>query len=347
MTLKLPINFDTVYGGMCRDRNRIIAVMSSDKKLPWLFNNFIPLVMYGSYNVHNYDTSNYYEVFDIYDQVIDLQLFEIGEVKDIQNALESNCYIIACWDRYFIRGTPEYLKDHLIHEVLIYGYDSENRLLYFHDSAINGKEYDVGIISVDSFFEAIGNINKTIYSKESTQWQIAFGHPFSKFSIKNNNIDINLRKIFFDFYNNYQGKKIDLHKSSESQQFYYGLNIFEGLHNILEEIKDGVFDASSKINAVWSIKLLSRYMENNVQRFYYLMDKGWIEWQGELLESYKRLSIDLLVLFNLINKIIFKRKSKDIFQAYELLECTKKNYTANLLLTIKLISKSLRKEINL
>lgn len=57
----------------------------------------------------------------------------------IKDSINNNLYVYLYADRFNLERTSEYNKEHLIHEVFIYGYDEEKQIFYLADNVQNGK----------------------------------------------------------------------------------------------------------------------------------------------------------------------------------------------------------------
>lgn len=345
MKKRLPINNDVIYAGMCRDRNRIITALTNPNNVTWYINNFIPILMYNTYNIHCYDTSNYYEVFDIYDKVLNINIVDNCDfnIKTMTEAIANERYVVTNWDRFYVNNTAEYGKSHLIHEALIYGYNQEEEIVYFHDSALNGEEFGFGIISFNEFESALSNIVELTNKNESKKWQAAFAHPHAVFGIKSANEDINIRKIFHELSGQIEGKRtLVIDKDAGSKEFLHGIAVFDGIGNLITQYKSNVgFDLENREIAVWSIKLLADYMLTMGEKMKYIADKGFVFGINDMTETFHNISKELMMLHNVFKKYLTFRKERDALNAEGLVIKIKAEYVELLEFIIGKFYKSL------
>lgn len=346
----LPLNRELVYGGMCRDRNRLIAITAYLNNLPWYLNNFIPHIMYNTYNIHCYETDNSYEIFDIYDQVAEFSFLKIknNDLSPIFEALINNEYVLVNWDRYFVKETQNFMKNHEYHEALIYGFDSDKQVLYFHGSMINEKEFDVGEISYKDFLKSISESNNMVSQLEAKHWQYAFGHPFCKFSVNNNETKINLRKMFYKYYTQLRGfQDVQEFNDHESRKHYRGgIAIFDGIYQLLKEAERNNQFLVTHGNALWSIKLMSEHIKSHELRFKYLFDHSFTVEDRVLLNKIDSLSKKVMILYVLLKKYSVFNSKKDIKKCFNLLNEIRSEYIEMLSKCMKIIQNSIECKIS-
>ncbi|GAA0383120.1 hypothetical protein [Paenibacillus motobuensis] len=324
--------------------NRLIAIMANSSAMPWYINNFIPQVMYDNFNIHCYDTDNTYEVFSIYDEAAELNNFKFDDnVQTIVNLLNNNEYVLVHWDRFYVKQTTDYLCNHEYHEALIYGYDSDKRVFYFHDSLINNKDYDIDEISYDDICLSLKDSIIRTQELEATHWQFAFGHPFSSFSIRSNLPEINLRKIYHDFYTQLRGSEIEFnYEGGEKRKYYNGMMIFNGLELLLETLEKNI-TLTDFTQGIWSIKLMSQHVKSHTIRFKYLIDNGYFSNDQEIFNQIDRVSSKLLILFSLISKYTMTHISRDLIRCREQLLVIKEEYFNLLSRATNLIETTMKK----
>lgn len=258
MRKELPINVNIPYSGMIRDRNRLIAILSMPSNQIWYAENFIPLLLYPNGNIHCYDTTNFYEIFNIYDQVIDYKAITKINIETIKREIDDNRYVIALVDEFYLRGCIYYQSTHKYQEILIYGYDNQSGCFLFHGSQIDKKDYGCGECSYMDFEAAVMKAGEKISEMESVAWRVLFGHPLSSFRVKLWNTSLNIRKIYYHFSNLLIGKTITVSIGENTEMFYSGKNIFNELSVRFDQIRTG--DKHSYERSIWCIKLLAGYI---------------------------------------------------------------------------------------
>ena len=302
---------------MIRDRNRLIAVMANDNFIPWYINNFIPLIMYESGNIHCYDTTNYYEIFDIYDRAMDMKFISESnsEISNIEKAISDGQYVLAFCDQYFVEGSVDYSLNHKYSEILVYGFDSDSRNLNIHTAMLGGKDYNCGLLSYDLFQESIVNSYVMVKELESTSWQFCFGHPLSSFKVKSEGISsINFRKLYFQYCSLLSGKHIEIKVGQTKQEFYTGVNVFNGIEKLCEKILINK-DDDTITTAIWTIKLLSQYIESHKYRLSYIEQMYGIKIDNQIKEDCSLVSLRIMMIYNLLQKYLRFGREHDIRRA--------------------------------
>ncbi|MBP2245832.1 hypothetical protein [Paenibacillus xylanexedens] len=320
MKIILPINRNIPYGGMLRDMNRIVAITSNSLALPWYINNFIPQLMYDTFNIHCYDAENTYEIFNIYDEVAEFKLLEIGDdLQSIIESLKKEEYVLVNWDRYYVKQSNDYLKKHQYQEALIYGFDSGKNSFNYHESLINNKDYDTSEIAYDDLYLALRQSLEKTQQMEARNWQFAFSHPFSSFSIKKQFPKLNLRKMYHNFYTQLQGAEIEFsYGGNVKKKYYSGMMIFKGLQTLLNDLENN--ESLERYNqAIWSIKIFSQHMKSHEVRFKYVMEQNYIFFEQDIFDQIELVSRKLMIFFSLLRKYAVTLSKIDLSRARELL----------------------------
>lgn len=348
MEKKLPLNLDIPYNGMCRDMNRLVAIMASNKNIPWYINNFIPQVMYDTGNIHCYDTNYSYQIFDIYDQVAEFQFIKIKDstLSILVEILDNNEYVLLNCDKYYIETFDEYINSHVYQEILIYGYNSEKQNFYFFSHLNNSKGYGVGEIGFTDLYSAIKESLMKVNEQEALNWQYGFGHPFTKFKVKDHDNRINLRKMFYLFYTQlYSHETMYTFLDNTKKVYYNGISIFDGLNKLIQSVENSKFDYSVQDTTIWSIKLLAEHTKSHEIRFNYLFKHNIISENKEIVSIIDGTSKQITILYNTLKKYLLLHKEKDIKKCYGMLEAIKENYINMLTLAITIIQDEIEKYI--
>ncbi len=323
MKRELPLELNIPYSGMLRDRNRLIAIMANHSNMAWYTENFLPLLLYPNGNIHCYDTTNFYEIFNLYDQVIDIKSIRQISIEAIKNELDTGNYIIALVDGFFISGSVFNKTNHGHLEILVYGYDEQEECFLFHGSQIEKQDYGCGKCCYDDFIKALMSSLEKISEIESNTWRVLFGHPLSSFKVKSWNKSINVKKTYYHFNNLLTGKKILIFGMDGEELFFSGSMIYEGIIENLELIKNGKIEDYER--AIWCIKLLSGYFISYKNVLSMLRKQGVTDIGYEIDEIIEIISKDLMSGYALLQKYYITGKTRNIDRAIEIFSRVKCN----------------------
>lgn len=110
----------------------LCAILSDERNYSWFYRHFIQVFStthtYGTIRLEYLERMNFYS--DIYDEVCygykDLEDVE-DIIKFIIDKIDSGHYIIINVDEYYLPQKSRYLKEHFVHQQLIYGYDNSRK----------------------------------------------------------------------------------------------------------------------------------------------------------------------------------------------------------------------------
>lgn len=321
MRKELPMNLNIPYSGMIRDRNRLIAILSDTSNQTWYAENFIPLLLYPNGNIHCYDTTNFYEVFNLYDQVIETKLMNETNASAVKREIGNNRYVIALVDEYYLRGCVYYQSMHKHQEILVYGYDDQNETFLFHGSQIDKKDYGCGECRYGDFEVALLSAFEKINEIESDVWRAMFGHPLSCFRLKSWDADLNIRKIYYHFSNLAAGKTITVSHNQNTETFYAGSNIFDEMIKNFEQIRNG--KKRSYERSIWCIKLLAGYFISYKDIFDLIREQCGIDMGSDVGEMVEAISKAVMSVYALLQKYVVTEKSRNIDRAIEMISIVK------------------------
>lgn len=315
MRKELPINLNIPYSGMIRDRNRLIAILSDSSNQTWYAENFIPLLLYPNGNIHCYDSTNFYEIFNLYDQVIETKSINQTNAEAVKREIGNNRYVIALVDEYYLCGCVYYQSVHKHQEILVYGYDDQNETFLFHGSQIDKKDYGCGDCSYADFEAALLSTCEKITEIESDAWRVMFGHPLSCFQVKLCEADLNIRKIYYHFSNLAAGKTIVVSHNQNIETFYAGSSIFDEMIKRFWQIRNG--EKHSYERSIWCIKLLAGYFTSYKDIFALIREQYGIDMDSDVGEMVEAISKEVMSVYALLQKYVVTEKSRNIDRAIE------------------------------
>ncbi len=170
MQKKLPITINTGFTTECWTFLRLAAILSDSKNIPWFIENFNNYFVDETYDVLYYEWSSR-EFLCIYDEI--LQFEDISDKKDIVgaviDAINQDGYVVLYCDRFYIKGSPHYQKEHYPHDLLIYGYDNDSKVFNFIDINIDGCLWGEHTISYDIIKHAFESMLE-IFTIDFDRW---------------------------------------------------------------------------------------------------------------------------------------------------------------------------------
>lgn len=145
----------------------VLSIISDkDESLPWFLLNYIQIRIWDDgldfYNFYNSDyCCPFLEVISLtrtyFSKYINIDIIEL-----VINSIEDNYYIIPIIDTYYISLYQTYKKYHLIHPILIFGYDKSNNTFSVADF-FNDGVYSFQKISFIELREAYKNCDESDY----------------------------------------------------------------------------------------------------------------------------------------------------------------------------------------
>ncbi|RAI89552.1 hypothetical protein DET54_11420 [Paenibacillus pabuli] len=166
------INTYNIYGTTC-------SIASHDSRIwPWIYNNFIQIRYVPDWNSYFFD--NHHLIFDtcpLYSKYrIPRSMLQMkwNSIKEfIIESIDLNLYVYLYIDRFHLSVSKSYKKNrNSLHEILIYGYDSDQEIFYVADNLLEGKyirtectynEIELGYMGVYSdndFFTSVTLLEK-------------------------------------------------------------------------------------------------------------------------------------------------------------------------------------------
>lgn len=284
----LPVNINTGFTTECWTFLRLAAILSDKKFIPWYIENFNNYFINDTFDVQYYEWGTK-EFLCLYDEIV--QFEDIADknniVEAVINAIDRGGYALLYWDRFYIKGSPQYKKEHFPHDMMVYGYDSDSRVFKFIDINIDGSLWGEHIIGFDSLKCAFENMLEWIASEiDRWTWLYRTKVPACAFFLNRNfdrqpRIDVFYEDIcsFLDGGESFgQIKKDGKIRCSHNRFGISGYrNYYEDMYYILsgsnkdylgmEENKHVLFKMKSLIENKYNLAFKLRYLtENNLAR---------------------------------------------------------------------------------
>lgn len=140
MKKHLPVNLNIGLKSECWNFIRLAILLNDDYYMPWYIERFNNYFVDETFSFHYYEW-NTMEFYTNYDEVLQFQDIEDKSeiIKVIIDVINTGDYVTLYWDRYYVKGTLQYQKEHKVHGILVYGYDTDRETINFVDNEINGK----------------------------------------------------------------------------------------------------------------------------------------------------------------------------------------------------------------
>ena len=112
----------------------LCAILSDSNLYAWFYEHFIQI-----YTLTDNDGNlwiDYLEDRNFYKNITEYEIYGCNELKSVEsiinlvtNRINLQYYVIVYVDEYYLPGKESYRKSHFLHQLMIYGYDNENKTL--------------------------------------------------------------------------------------------------------------------------------------------------------------------------------------------------------------------------
>lgn len=310
----------------------LTAAMAHKDFNAWFFSNYIQLEYNVDCNEINFLTCMicgnciYVPILDY--RILDLEFLHTCRTDIIDfviNSIDMGYYITTYLDEFFIPDRISYKKMHNRHDIMIFGYDSKEKLFKVVGYNCN-RSYSVSNISFSEFNDAyINSISKKndvilFKAKDNLSYQPSF-----EFDIKN------VKYLLEDYVKSYDTSDKLRMLNNPKSSYVYGIQAYK------EIIK---YYKSEKSNEQCDIRvpyLLWEHKKAMVSRIEYLSEKGYIEDSDRLLDMYTELRDTAQGIINMILKYYYSRDNKNLFAAA--IESLEKMYSIDAMATEDLLNR--------
>lgn len=268
----------------------VLSILPEDKAEPWIYNAFIQL---------RYLDCEHVLFFEMYRSLIDgcpyinrttIERKQIEKYYDdiflfIENMIFDNKYIFFHVDRYYLSFFNEYHKNHIWHELLIFGFDKKNNIFYCADNGPDGK-FCHFTCSYQEFLEAYNGIDSLRVHMDT--------HILEVVNWWNEEDDFLRMDQIYSLLEAYYYSRANIVFSEPFRSVTYGLNAH---YKVLEDVKE-----SQDLIDVRAICLLLEHKKMMKERFRYIYNFQSIAIWRECFEFYEQLQKKYQVLRNMMLK---------------------------------------------
>ena len=285
----------------------ITSVLNNRFKIDgWLYNHFIQLsagnLYKFTYQKRMYLDCPFLESHSIPDYLIG------NIIEFIESSIENNFYLFFLVDRYYLENYKEYHKEHVVHEIFVYGYDKSNQIFYTSDNSINYKYQNMKI----SYFSLQSAYLAVMQHKMKLSCVVSCVPPV---------IDIHkIKHLIFDYINSNR----DFNDFGYKASTVYGIEIYQ---KYVEELC-----CEKLVNDFRPVNLFLEHKKLMQNRIQFLMANGYLPHNDFLLSEYNDIVRKFLLFKNLQIRFVISNRNVKL-----------DNYVSDFLNTVNKESKILKK----
>ncbi|WP_440116389.1 hypothetical protein [Paenibacillus sp. QZ-Y1] len=286
----------------------LTSIMNEDL-WPWIFNNFIQVRYAHAWGIFSFDSHQFLlstcPGIAYHSLPQDMVIKKWGKsLRDvITESIDMGYYLFIYADRYYIASTDFYQRGHLMHELLVYGYDLEHNLIYIADNLEDGK-FIQSSCSLDELEEGYWTM-----SSEYDFWtEIRFLKPN-----QNLNYAIHVEQIISGMENYLNSSEtFDLVRD---QKYDFGM---QAIKRVFTDIENAAHAGETLDIRVFH--LLYEHKMIMELRLAYLMEKGLIDSDVSFMECSTDLKQNYLTLRNIALKYNITRDVRTLGKISEKLK---------------------------
>lgn len=301
---KLPIEIDSVIKSECCTYYKTCILETTNDGRNWLAAH-MNVYLDGAYNISFGDGLNFYSL-DYYEPVLKFEPVNIQSIKPnqiveyVKKLLRQRYYIITDCNISKISFSSD--NDFSVHELLIYGYDDEEKVLFAPLLNNSTGKHEIAIIPYQKFESSYNDI-RNYYSKnpDFRFWRTyMFFYPLTKVKYKkaifNNDYLIFecLKKLQAEY--NIEKRTFTRYSDDNDVEYtfshYNGLGCLLGLEIMLEKTIRGEYDLKNSSTDL-TVSLMRLYdHRKNIKNTLNLLDSltnNCISENGDIIDKYLNL----------------------------------------------------------
>ena len=249
MVKKLPIINNPGLSTECYHNCRLSILFAHTQFHSWIRSHFINLkVQYE--NPDQFPMVRMEEHLDIYSEILSEELIQKKKswIESFISNLEEEKYILVFLNWRLVPSSKYFMKEDIIHEAIIYGYNDKKKIFSGMGFDVNGKtfgEFEIPFSELDTLVE--NTIEHHLYKEK---WFTFYGFPAVSLHI-NYYPDkvVDRTKLFFALDRSTQFDDNVLKKGSFANGHYVYLYLF----NYFREIMTSQYRLSPKEYGLWNI----------------------------------------------------------------------------------------------
>lgn len=286
----------------------LTSIMNEDL-WPWIFNNFIQIRYAHGWGIFSFDSHQFLlntcpgiSFYNLPQEIV-ISKWGTSLRHVITEAIDMGYYLYIYADRYYIATTDYYQKEHLMHELLVYGYDLDRNLIYIADNLEEGK-FVQSSCTLDELEEGYW----TMPNEYSFWTEVRFLKP-----IPNINYAIHVEQMISAM-ENYLNSS-ETYDLVRDQKYDFGMQAIQRLFTDIEHAAStGEMLDSRVFHLLYEHKLLMEL------RLTYLMEKSFIDPDTSFMALSTRLKQDYYTLRNIVLKYNITRDTRTLGKISERLQ---------------------------
>ncbi|SDL69788.1 hypothetical protein [Paenibacillus jilunlii] len=299
MRKMLPLHLSTGITHDCWHVYRLAPLMTEERLKPWFMERFIELEMGFSLGAPidqfwvQYYRLEYYDMNWFYGRMLDTDTVIPGRSEFCsftKEAIDRNNYVLIACDHYYLEQTPQYQKDHVIHEFLICGYDSLRCIWYvlilLND---NWSVREIPFEQLETAFDCA--IKQVRDDRKAYRWLGRFEMPYTLIRLKSPPVQpVRLYKIYESIENSLAGAERKIkERTPEGGELHClewtGISIYQGFAELARTI---LYEHPSLLMEKHILLGMKKFVENKsgfLTRLRYLQNLALIKTNDRLLNQ--------------------------------------------------------------
>lgn len=328
MIKKLPVNLNVGLTTECWNFIRLAALFSDKKYIPWFIEKFNNYFVDSGYNVYYYEWETT-EFLSNYDEVLYFQNITCRNdiVQEAIRLINEGGYVILSYDRFYVKGSPQFQKEHEMHELLLYGYDDKLMEFDFIDANIDGILWGEHKISFDvlncAFNSALEIINSNV---DAWTWIFQTNLPASVFFLNKSFSRSPRLEVFYNAINQclrggetltrfYKNNQIKYHIKRYGTSVYK--SFYDDLYNILSHGGKSSIPEKDRNLILYRFKAVIENKYNLIYKLNYLNDVGLTTFPGKVIDEIKKLCAKIENAYHLLAKYSYNYDNNVLIKARE------------------------------
>ena len=334
MKKQLPVNLNPGISSQCFTYYRLAAILANESNRAWFAEKFYNVYLSSSF-ITQFARFASEEYLSMYDEILEVREIPVSStpdvVREIIRSIDDNGYIVSCADKYHIHGAGEFLKEHSLHDVLVYGYDTASKEFDFLDFNVDGVPYGSHKISfedyVASFYSGLGILKNQIFHLDYISRDASYlvnNLPISALHVKDFKRKPDMVRILnsvVQYYNGYELTDTAPSGSGGLQKpGWYGTAVYRGYYDkfVNALLRPDTEQHLDKYMVFVRLRVLLESKSILSAKLKFLRDSNRIDLQGGLLEQIGLLHRKIGLSIHLLAKFEYSRNKDTLTRAAEL-----------------------------
>jgi hypothetical protein len=293
----------------------LCIILAYDNLKPWFYENYIQLY-YAPNKNGRYENSekwlDFYGALTAPQEILEYDRLKkdffkgIDIIRFIEDSIDDGYYIYTYYDEYYVKESYNKAGNHFVHDLLIYGYDSDNKVIMAIGYSDNRTftRYEINYRDFEIAFESALELTKNGGWDDMAFYGLKMKNRFDENYIYSFDISKFLSRLYDYIHSVNTGKKDypvddgskDLHYLYTLKDNVYGIDIND---HIIEYVKSRI---EGKLPLSYVIfHTLHEHKLCLIERLHYLAEEFHIPGIRELIPEYEKIvssfnSIKLMVL---------------------------------------------------